>query len=305
MTRLRLILILVVIGAWFGLKDITYRSFFAGEILADQAAATYNDDNGWGVLPIETPPGAWMDPWGVDVFIIAPPSGASAGSGLVGDFDEDASREMTQHLLQIEKVFAPAGPSYGPIYRHPSASATSHTAGWDIAREDLTMAFERYLYTKNNMRGILLVSAPGTEELVPPLLTRIESDPRLLERFSGVVWLQDNETIPEIEVSCSPVMDGGCSVIGAVKNDFRILNWVTPQMPRKSIFFNFADADVLGTKIAERNTKLSIWLDENAPKPAEPLGGLEDMEVVEVAPIRRPGETDEALAESELRGPTD
>ena len=305
MTRLRLIIIFAALIAWFGLKNVTYRSFFAGEPPTDQSPATYNKEDGWAVLPVEVPPGAWFEPWGVDVFIVPPPSGASAGAGLVGDFHPDAYMEMAKHGHQIEKVLAPAGPSYSAVYRHPSASATSQTQDWDVAREDLVMAFERYLYTKNNMRGVLLVSAPATQELIPPLLTRIESDPRLLERFSGVVWLQESATAPSIDVKCSPAMAGNCSILGAVNNSSGWLSWLAPQLPRRSVHFDFADAEQLSTELTKRNTKLSIWLDENAPKPAEPLGGIEDMEVVEVAPIRRPGETDEALAEAELRGHTD
>ena len=305
MTRFRLILILVALASWFGLKNIVYQSFFAGDIPAEQTASTYNGDDGWILIPVETPPGAWLDPWGVDVFIVPPPSGVSAGDGLVGDFHPGARQELAAHAHQIEKVFAPAGPSYSAIYRHPSASATSQTSNWDVSREDLVMAFERYLYTKNNMRGILLVSAPGTEDLIPPLLARIDSDPRLLERFSGVVWLQDSQSAPQVDINCSPVMAGECSVLGQVTKANGWLSWITPQMPRRSVKFQFAAAEDLAAELTQRNTKLSIWLDENAPKPAEPLGGLEDMEIVEVAPIRRPGETDEALAEAELRGPTD
>ena len=301
MTRLRWIVIILALGAWFGLKDFAYRSFFAGQTLTDQTAATYNNDDGWAVLPVETPPGAWTEPWGIDLFIVPPPTGVSAGNGLVGDFHPRALKEMTRHVHQIERVFAPAGPSYGVMYRHPSASLSTQTANWDVARDDLIMAFERYLYTKNNMRGILLVSAPGTEELVSPILTRIESDPRLLERFSGVVWLQDGETVPDIKVNCSPVMEGNCSVVGLVRKGSAWTRWILPTFPRTSVHFEFEAGDELATELTKRNTQLSIWLDENAPKPAEPLGGLEDMEVVEIAPIRRPGETDEALAEAELR----
>ena len=305
MTRTRLIVAIVAIVAWFGLKNLVYRSLFAGETIAEQVAATYNGEDGWAVLPVETPPGAWMDPWGVDIFIVPPPSGSSAGDGLIGAFHEPTREEITAISHKIERTLAPAGPSYSAIYRHPSAAATSQTDQWDVAVEDLSNAFERYLYTKNNMRGILLVSSPKTRDLIPPILVRIESDPRLLERFSGVLWLQDSTSVPDINVNCSPVMEGNCHVIGAVRQNSSWFGWVLPNLPRKPLKFEFKEAEQLAKQLTERNTRLSIWLDENAPKPAEPLGGLEDVEVVGVAPIRRPGETDEALAEAELRGQTD
>ena len=220
-------------------------------------------------------------------------------------FTRQRLKKRSDLAHQIERALAPAGPSYSPIYRHPSASATSQTHAWDVARDDLAMAFERYLYTKNQMRGILLVSAPDTEALVAPILQRIESDPRLLERFSGVVWLQEASTAPDIDVRCSPAMQGDCEIVAEIRRKSSWTRWILPQMPRKPVRFDISAKEGLGTKLAQRNTKLSIWLDEFAPKPAEPLGGIEDMEIVEVAPIRRPGETDEALASQDEAIQTD
>ena len=305
MTRSQLIIAAVFVAAWFGLKDVVYRSIFPGKTASEQIAATYNGDDGWAVMPVEPPPGAWLEPWGIDLYIIPPPSGAAAGKGLIGAFHTKAADEMTKHAHQIEKALAPSGPSYSPIYRHPSASIRPQANSWDVAHDDIAIAFERYLYTKNNMRGILLVSSPETQEFVAPILARIEADPRLLERFSGVVWLQKNATPPNMEVNCSPVMMGNCDVVGTVQNTSSWLRWVLPQLPRKSVRFKISEPEKLAKKLTERNTKLSLWLDENAPKPAEPLGGIDDIEIVGVAPIRRPGETDEALADEGTAGQAD
>lgn len=305
MTRSHLIIAAVLLAAWFGLKDVVFRSVFPGKTPSEQIAATYNGDDGWAVIPVEPPPGAWLDPWGIDLYIIPPPSGAAAGKGLIGAFHAKAAEEMTKHAHKIEKALAPSGPSYSPIYRHPSASMRPKANAWDVAHEDIAIAFERYLYTKNNMRGILLVSSPQTQDFVAPILARIESDPRLLERFSGVLWLQTNTTPPNMEVNCSPVMIGNCDIVGIVQNTSSWLGWMLPRQPRKSVRFEFSDPEQLATQLTERNTKLSIWLDENAPKPAEPLGGFDDIEIVDVAPIRRPGETDEILAEDGTAGQPD
>jgi len=162
------------------------------------------------------------------------------------------------------------------------------------------MAFEQYLYSKNKWRGILIVAAPETEQLLGPLLQRIEADPRLVERFSGVVLLSDTSSA-FAEVKCSPVMEGNCVVQADIKRESSYLNWLLPQPHRSPVSFEILDRAALGKTLIDRNTSLSLWLDKHAPKPAEPLGGLEDMEVIDIAPVRRPGETDDVIAERELR----
>ena len=100
-------------------------------------------------------------------------------------------------------------------------------------------------------------------------------------------------------------MLGDCLIIGAVEPQGSWIQWLAPRLYRSSAEFTFKDNDTLEATLAERNTKLSIWLDKNAPKPAEPLGGIEDIEVVEVAPIRRPGETDDENTQTPTDGISD
>ena len=286
---------------WLALKDIVYRSVIAGDTQPETAPATYLDEDGWALLPVEPPPGAWTAPWGIDLFVIPPPTAIAIGSATAGAANPDVVSDMTRNSESIEKALAPAGPSFSPVYRHPSAAFAAAPDDWDIAREDIAMAFERYLYTKNNWRGVLIVASPETQQLLSPLLQRIEADPALLQRFSGVVLLGGGNIPEASEIKCSPAMDGNCVLRADVKRKRSMLRWILPQLHRSPVRFVITDEAILGQSLADRNTRLSLWLDKNAPKPAEPLGGIDDMEVIEIAPIRRPGETDEALAEQELR----
>lgn len=301
MKRIYWILALISVLLWFLFKDVAYRSIVAGYDEPASVQLSYLGEEGWALLPVEPPPGAWLDPWGIDLFIIPSPTSATTGRGLVGAANEKVSAEIRVQSHQIEKVLAPAGPSYSPIYRHPSASTKANDEHWATARDDLAMAFERYLFEKNNWRGVLIVGAPESEPLISPLLERVESDPRLLERFSGVVLLGAGPSAIGRPVNCSIAFEDDCIIQGDVKRQRSFLRSILPNLRRAPAKFEFEDGEDLSAKLTQRNTRLSIWLDKNAPKPAEPLGGLEDMEVIEIAPVRRPGETDDAIAERELR----
>lgn len=301
MKRIYWLLAFISVLLWFLFKDVAYRNIVAGYDEPASVQLSYLGEEGWALLPVEPPPGAWLDPWGVDLFIVPSPTGATAGKGLVGAANEKVFGEIRLQSHQIEKVLAPAGPSYSPIYRHPSASTKASSEQWLTASEDLAMAFERYLFEKNNWRGVLIIAAPGSEPLISPLLERVESDPRLLERFSGVVLLGADPSAIGRPVNCSIAFEGDCIIQGDVKRQRSFLRPILPNLRRAPATFEFEDGEDLSAKLTQRNTRLSIWLDKNAPKPAEPLGGLEDMEVIEIAPVRRPGETDDAIAERELR----
>ena len=294
MTRRRwLLLALAGIVAWFALKNTVYRSILTNTALPEFSAADYMGDEGWAILPIETPPGAWIDPWGIDLYILPSPSGVPAGAGLVGPLHPPTAAETTQHVQKVADALGEAGPSYSAMYRHRSPAQRTSEADWEIARGDATRAFEQYLRTHNNWRGIVLIAAPGSEELLSPLLTRISGDPRLVERFGGVLFLNTSGAVPKIDMSCSPALNDDCSMSGKVRHAPSSFGWLIPQLHRRSAPTLHDNPDILAAALVERTQDLSVWLDANAPKPAEPLGGLEDIEVIEIAPIRRPGETDE------------
>lgn len=293
---------IILFGLWFTLKDITYRQIMANKDYPDTEAASYVGEEGWIVLPIEPPPGAWTEPWGIDLFIIPPPTGASAGRSNVGISDKLLAENMTKNARTVEKAFAPSGPSYSALYRHPSAAKATTSEDWDISRGDLAMAFERYLYSKNNSRGILLIASPNTAHLTGPIIQRIKSDPQLIERFSGIVHFDEEDAAYVSGVQCSMAMAGDCVIKAEAEYSSSLISWIMPRLYLSSLTFEISEQPALTQLLVERNTRLSLWLDKNAAKPAEPLGGLDSIEVIEIAPIRRPGETDDVIAERELRG---
>jgi len=301
MKRLIWLIPIIAVLSWFLLKDVVYRAVLANQSLPDAEAATYLDDDGWLLLPNETPPGAWTEPWGVDLFIVSPPSSVPSGLGTIDQTENLAVSDLNNNSKLIASTLASAGPSYSPFYRHPSAVKKSEPDNWTSSKEDLAMAFERYLYSKNNWRGVLLVAAPETANLIEPIIERISKDPRLLERFGGVVLMGPQPFDIAENLKCSPAMKGNCVVNAPVENRTALQRWFLPSLHRAPVNIRFSDGPSLAQQLSDRNMKLSAWLDENAPKPAEPLGGLEDMEVIDIAPIRKPGETDEFIAEQELR----
>lgn len=289
-----LILALTLLAVWFLGKNWAYRSIVGMSEIPNQDNPSYSGTENWIYLPASSPPGAWKDPWGVDLFLIPSPPSVKAGRGLVGSLHPQTLDSMKVRSRKTADLLSTEDHVYAPVYRHPSPIGRSHSEMWEVSRSDILSAFQQYLTEKNNWRGIVLVAEPDTHDLYQPVLERIYSDPRLLERFGGVVTLTSKDHTPA-NIRCSDALAEDCQLIGTVTRRTKWYRWLIPTLYRSPLVFEIDDAPTLAAQIDEREEQLSIWLDAHAPKPAEPLGGFEDAEVVGIAPIRRPGETDEEL----------
>lgn len=288
--RRALIACLGIIVLWFGLKDWVYRTINSqGEpLIAEQL--DYSDAAAWIERPAIPPPGGWETPWGVDVFLVAPPSTRPAKNGeiLIGDNTIDAA------LVAFDGL-----PVYAPRYRQPSPAVRRRdTSPYDDhSRADITAAFDQYLETDNLLRGLLIAVPEGHEALVEDSLAEIRADADLRQRFAGVLSLTAGADQPPEAldgVICSDAMEGQCVIAAAMPGKRSALGILTPTLPAPPRSYALADAEAATIAVSSRAALLSEWLDEALPKPAEPLGGFDTMESIEIAPIRRPGQTDEA-----------
>lgn len=287
-----LIAVLVLLAAWFIFKDMAYRSIVGASSDVPPEPDYFNDE-AWLERPEELPPGGWETPWGVDVFLIAPPASRPAPAGLLAATSEevrsefDAFAEGTGADQISETVYAPA-------YRSPSPASSA--AQWKQQREtgadDVRRAFKRYLSTDNRDRGLIIFAAPGAEEILDVILQDVPQTPDFRLRFGGVVVPagHSSRALDESVGSCSEAFDACVQEI-AIDAAASPLRFIAPALRKPKLEYT-AEEDVPAA-IEVRAEALSQWLDLNAVKPAEPFDTWAADEVVDVAPIRRPNQDED------------
>ena len=285
-----LIAVIICLIGWFALKDWTY-SLVLGQTEAETEEPDYAFPETWLDRPDTAPPGGWADPWGVDLFVLAPPQSSPAGKGLqpVGSDKLRADYARLMSLANFENTAV-----YAPAYRSPSPASTGkqRKSEMEKAKTDTVSALERYLEADNRQRGLLILAAPDSEPLLSAVLEALPQDEDFRERFAGVI-LPSRKTIENWESQigpCSPAFET-CAVETSLNAAKPSLGFLLPELPRPKLTYS-ADAEFDET-VKTRVQSLSNWLDANAVKPAEPFNSWAADEVVDVAPIHRPnGDTD-------------
>lgn len=175
--------------------------------------------------------------------------------------------QLTADTRRKPEEFAAAlsviGPVYAPKLRAPNFA------------EDAANALQEYIETSNNGRAFVIASNQPLPASAVPV---INADAMLRARFGGVLLLEGQETAfaPGVNPAsvCSDRFGAGevCAAPVAIKRYDG--EWMIDEEgpAGEAVLDGFAD-----------------WLDGSAPKLAEPLGDLEEVEIID---IRRPGQTD-------------
>jgi hypothetical protein len=259
----------IVAALAIGLGPWTYRTFFApGEPIA-LPAFDYRSSDSWAALPAEMPPPVWEDGWAVDVILIGPGSGLDPASMSALDSQTERAKEQATRLAESLSAI---GPVYAPLFRRAGEA------------EDLTASFNRYITDKNRGRAFVIATDHSLpiEALVP-----LKEDASLRERFGGFLRLvrakaQDDaflavDTSPEdLQSYCPERMTASQSCQPVVKIGRQDGMMIVAQ-----------DTPIGGQNLVD----FTDWLEANVAKTAEPLGSLEEIEIID---IRRPGDTDES-----------
>ncbi|MFN4024724.1 MAG: hypothetical protein ACK4MQ_07820 [Hyphomonas sp.] len=155
------------------------------------------------------------------------------------------------------------GPVYAPKLRGPE---------FDV---DAAEALQRYLDADNNGRALVIASDRPLPASIVPV---INSDPMVRARFAGVLLLEGQEAAFATGVSPGSVCSDrfGAGEICAAPLEIR----------RSDGVWIIAGDEPHGGAVIDG---FEEWLDSSAPKLAEPLGELEEIEIID---IRRPGQTD-------------
>ena len=284
-----LIALAVLCAAWFGLKDIALQSYLSNGELNVPASLSYDTGEAWAVTPEVPPPGAWETPWGVDAFVVLPPANVNLQHGLLPIEDAEVIKDTLGALQQMGEAIPGQTPVYAPLYRAPSPA----TKGDDrlamnaMSSDDLLSAFEHYLETFNNGRGIMLIIAESSDPYASPLIERLQEDD-LVSRFAGLISFGPETSPYETQpLKCANVLGDGCHQKVTTKSKTNFGRLLMPSLSYTAPALNVIDANGVAQAIKTQAENVSIWLDETQPKPAEPFFATE---IIESSPIYRPGE---------------
>lgn len=175
--------------------------------------------------------------------------------------------QLTTHTRRAPEDIAEAldiiGPVYAPKLRGPNFA------------EDAAAALQEYLEINNNGRAFVIASNQPLPASTVPV---INADPMVRARFGGVLLLDGQETAfaPGVNPAsvCSDRFGAGEVCAAPVEIKRTDGEWVV------------AGEGPIGGPVIDG---FADWLDGSAPKLAEPLGDLEEVEIID---IRRPGQTD-------------
>jgi hypothetical protein len=216
----------------------------------------YAAQDSWAVKPDPPPPAVWETGWEVDVVIL------SAGAALEVS-DKVALRNRRDNaagqLEDLGAAFDRIGPAYAPYLREASLDA------------DMAAALSAYIATRNRGRAFLI----ATDHPLPAtLVPAFESDALVRDRFGGVLFYGESgpglaEGVTSAAI-CSRRYKPETGCVAAV--DVR----------RAGGRYEISGGGALTNGLVN-------WLNDHTSKLAEPLGDLEEIEIIE---IRKPGETE-------------
>ena len=260
--------IIVVLG--FGLGPWAYRTFRDQGDLIALPAFDYRTNDSWAALPPEMPPAVWAEGWAVDVILVGPDDGLAPRSQTQISSQTDRAVEQSRRLSESLSVI---GPVYAPLYREANATA------------DLSAALKSYLNDHNRGRAFVI----ATDHPLPPaMLAPILDDESLRERFGGFLRLTRARGDAALFSSIAGLENTASKFLAYCPPQYTEAETCQPVVEigrQDGMMIVSQDEPIAGDNL----TGYKEWLEANVAKTAEPLGALEEVEIID---IRRPGETD-------------
>lgn len=260
--------IIVVLGV--GLGPWAYRTFRDQGDLIALPAFDYRTNDSWAALPAEMPPAVWAEGWAVDVILVGPDDGLAPRSQTQIVSQTDRAVEQSERLAESLSVI---GPVYAPLYRKVEAAT------------DLSAALKSYLDDHNRGRAFVI----ATDHSLPrEMLAPILADESLRERFGGFLRLTRARGDAALFSSIAGVENSASDFLAYCPTQFSEAAKCQPVVEigrQDGMMIVSQDNPIAGDNL----TGYKEWLEANVGKTAEPLGALEEVEIID---IRRPGETD-------------
>lgn len=290
-----LIVVLALLFAWFAFKNLVFTAML-GSNETEAVAPDYYYEEAWLMHPEEETPGGWESPWGVDVFVIAPPVHSPAPKGLIS-IDGEALKADFEQFMDESGLSASDLTIYAPAYRSPSPASKGQARrqAFETAATDVSAAMQRYLSSENRARAFVILAAPGSAPMLEKAIETISDDEDLRLRFGGVLVPEGRQAAVTGDLGpCSPALEACVTTHGFTAKPSG-MRWFVPALPHPEVTF-VASEDAVQA-VEQRTDALSNWLELNAVKPAEPFDTWAADEVVDVAPIRRPNQDEDISGE--------
>lgn len=284
-----LLILLLLLAAWFGLKDRIYQAWLASGPAILPPPLDYSQETAWAAKPDPKPAGAWEYPWGVDAFFVLPPANVPAKHGLLPTENDAVVREKLRALKMLSEAIPGETPVYAPLYRAPSPASQglTQTQMVPLTEQDISDAFEHYLEHYNQGRGVLLILAGDAQAYTRPLMKRLQDDD-LSYRFAGVVRFSAQDvTSSRTQLRCADILNEACDQWVETQGNASLFRFLLPGLKQQPAALSITDAPGVANAIKVQAETVSTWLDETQPKPAEPFFATQ---IIESAPVFRPGE---------------
>lgn len=279
-----LVAIALAVGVWFGVSELRRAPPPA------MSMPDYTDYASWAVFPDTKPDAVWKEGWAADVLLLIP--GSEIRNTRRSD-DEDvaaARKRATKNARGVLPYLAGVGTVYAPLYRADNLAI------------DFEAAFATYLNADNQGRAFVI----ATHRPIPArAMSQIENDPALKDRFGGFLLLTPTNGGDD---SLSAITSEGSTTPATLASAFcppqALSQTSETALPcqsdvayrREDGTFVFADGAL------KRAAILDGWMKHlraNVAPLAEPLGGFEEVEIIDV---RRPGDVDPEAQESGREG---
>ena len=245
----------------------------------------------WLAIPETTPDTVWASGWDIDVWVLPPRPRQWTAVGVQSPGAKPFASRQQDILADLQPYVSILGTLYAPAARLPSATST--LPNWSDAEDDTLAAFDHYWETMNNGRALVVAVPEGSEPLLPAMLETIDALPEMdRSRFAGVVKLGQPKVSEFPLADCDDAPEPPCTLTLPFSEPQSLSAFVVRGPPSGINGLRpINDADVR-VRLDQHRGRILDWLETSVTKPAEPFGGFE---VIETAPIRRPGEVDDPL----------
>ena len=275
----------VALLGWIAFKDAIWTAWASRGNAELAPAPDPMSEAGWLLRPDTPPPAVWDSGWGIDVFMLPARPARAGGPVVISPSDAERRSELVERTEVLAEPLSGLGPVYVPNLRLPSPAARA--PDWGPARADLAAAFASYLETDNRGRAVLFAAPPGSEPLLGALAAPLSEAPEnVTVRMGGLVHFSGTTPVKPPQAICGPSIAERCLVDIPVSAVRAPLAFLSPRLPSAWPAHEIVSPVTARSALTVRRETVLAWLDKNAAREAEPLGGFE---TIEVAPIRRPG----------------
>lgn len=280
---------LALVLAWFGLKDVLWRASLSGMTSQAVRAPDYDSGQDWLARPEVPPVAVWQAGWDLDVVLVPPRSSVGSGPGEVSLDDVKARRSIDTKAGPLVGILSSAGPVYAPRIRAPSPF--DREGDWSLAVTDFEAALEHYLAYDNHGRAFALAVPEDAAPLGASVWRMRGGMPETIQaRFVGLIALgtsgHDPADLPLCGDDAVP-----CQLVLAAHPRSHAIASLRPSLPGQSAALVIDDPVAADQALIDWHAGMLAHLENAVARPAEPIG---DTEIVDIAPIRRPGEATES-----------